>query len=105
MMSIRIYRVDEEACVKTQLIQPSGVADLLRDRDDNRGPDWRPARRLRVRACGIDGRLGNDLSCFLHDRRRDCGLHAEHRHVREKDRERAAPKQAEVVKPLANGAS
>jgi hypothetical protein len=82
MMSIRIYSVEEEACVKTQCIQPSSVADLPMDRDDNRGPDWRRTRRLRVRACDIDGLLGLSLSCSLHFRGRDCGLHAERSHVR-----------------------
>ncbi len=50
MMSIRIYRVEEEACVITQCIRPYSVADLPMDRDDIRGPDWRRTRRLRVRA-------------------------------------------------------
>ena len=45
MMSIRIYRVEEEACVKTQCIQLSSVADVPVDSDDNRDPDWRRTRR------------------------------------------------------------
>jgi hypothetical protein len=47
------------------------VADLPMDRGDNRGPDW---RRIRVRACDIDGLLGLSISCSMHCRRRDCGL-------------------------------